>query len=347
MIRNVSYRIDVLRNGVPYTRLDWDSTSPPQIYAQKDATLHLSLSGSFIPNADVNFLADELQPIMTIDGREYPLGIFQTTTKKDNAISTGRRIEIEAYDRCWRVYNNKTDHILHLSAGSSYIAEVRKLLFACGIVMVIATPNDATLQTDREDWKAGTSYLTICNDLLAEINYESIWFDASGVCRLTPYREPNAENINWRYGESGSSIISHPSAEYSDEEDLFDAPNVFVVTCSNPDLDTAMVATAVNDNPASRKSTFRRGMRIVSVSTVKNIASQEDLQAYANRLRDESMMSTRIIKFYTLAEPSHGNGDILALTHSEIGGIYLETGWQMNLAPGELMAHSAKRTVIA
>ena len=139
----------------------------------------------------------------------------------------------------------------------------------------------------------------------------------------------------------------HPSPDWSDEEDLFDAANVFVVTCSNPDLDAPMTATAVNDNPASRKSTFRRGMRIVTAQSVNNIASQDELQAYADRLRNESLMSTRTITFYTLAEGGHGVGDVIALTHDEIGGVYLETGWRMTLAAGELMTHSAKRTVIA
>ena len=139
----------------------------------------------------------------------------------------------------------------------------------------------------------------------------------------------------------------HPGPDWSDETDIFDAPNVFVVTCNNPDMDAAMVATAVNDNPASKKSTFKRGMRITSVERVDNIASQEELQAYADKRRNESLLATRAITFYTLSEPGHGVGDILALTHDEIGGIYLETGWSVTMQAGSLMTHSAKRTVIA
>lgn len=348
MTRELSYRIDVLRNGAPYTTLQWSADAPPQVYVQRDATLHASLKGEFVPNAAVNFLSDELQPVMILNGAETPLGVFRATTVKTSASAEGRRVEVEAYDRCWRVYSNKTESILHLSAGASYITEIRKLLTACGIALVIATPSDAVLQTDREDWNAGTSYLTICNALLKEINYESVWFDASGVCRLEPYQEPSAEQIDWRYGVSEAILpVCHPSPDWSDEEDLFNAPNVFVVTCSNPDMAAPMTATAVNDNPASRKSTFQRGMRIVSMQNVNNIASQEELQAYANRLRNESLLSTRTITFYTLAESGHGVGDVLSLTHDEIGGLYLETGWQLTLAAGELMAHSAKRTVIA
>ena len=174
------------------------------------------------------------------------------------------------------------------------------------------------------------------------------YYDADGVCRLEPYQEPSAAIIDWRYGTTDLFLPEkHPGQDWSDETDIFDAPNVFVVTCNNPDMDAAMVATAVNDNPASKKSTFKRGMRITSVERVDNIASQEDLQAYANKRRNESLLATRTITFYTLAEPGHGVGDILALTHDEIGGIYLETGWSVTMQPGSLMTHSAKRTVIA
>ncbi len=348
MIRDASFRVDVLRNGAPVTQLQWDTGSPPQIITDRAATIHGSLKGTFLPNETAVFESDELRPWMVLDGVETPLGVYQAATVANKGATGSTRVEIEAYDRCWRVYTQKTETILHLSAGSSYLTEIRKLLTACGVALVIATPSDATLQTDREDWDIGTSYLTIINALLAEINYESVWFDASGVCRLEPYQEPSAAAIDWRYGTTDLFLPQqHPGPDWSDETDIFDAPNVFVVVCSNPDLDAAMVATAVNDNPASKKSTFSRGMRITSVERVDNIASQEELQAYADKRRNESLLAARAITFYTLNEPGHGVGDVIAITHERIGGIYLETGWQMTLAAGNLMTHSAKRTVIA
>ena len=307
MTRDVRFRVDVLRNGAPITHLQWDTGSAPQIIASRDATIHTSIKGTFLVNDAVDYLSDEFQPVMTIDGQETPLGIYQAATPSIKGAAGQKRVEVEAYDRCWRVYSNRTETILHLS-----------------------------------------SYLTIVNDLLAEINYNSLWFDASGVARLEPYQEPSAQNIDWSYGTTDLFLPDrHPGPNFSDEEDIFDAPNVFICVCSNPDLEQPMVATAVNDNPQSRKSTFRRNMRIASLIKVDNIASQEELQAYADRMRNESLLSARAITFYTLNDPGHGIGDVLALTHDDIGGIYLETGWQMQLSAGSLMTHSAKRTVIA
>ena len=348
MTRDVAYRVDVVRNGAPVTQLQFAADDGPQIVNDRSATLHGSLKGTFLPNPAAKLESDELRPWIIIDGVEYPLGTYQAATVNTRGSETERRVEIEAYDRCWRLYAQKTETIIHLAAGSSYLTEIRKMLTACGITLVLATPSSETLDTDREDWDIGTPYLTIINQLLDEINYESVHFDLEGVCRLKPYQEPRASAIAWRYGTTEIfSPAEHPSPDWADETDLFNAPNVFVVICNNPDKSGEMMATAVNSNPASSKSIFRRGMRITSVVRVDNIASQAELQAYANKLRNESLMSARAVTFYTLAEPGHGTGDILAMTHEDIGGIYVETGWSMTLEAGALMTHTAKRTVIA
>ena len=116
---------------------------------------------------------------------------------------------------------------------------------------------------------------------------------------------------------------------------------------SNPDLDADMVATAVNESPTSSTSTFKRKMRIVDVQRVDNIASQDELQAAADRARNESMLAARTITFQTLNEPGHGVGDIISIDDPELAGIYEETGWSLTMAAGQMMQHTAKRTVIA
>ena len=88
-------------------------------------------------------------------------------------------------------------------------------------------------------------------------------------------------------------------------------------------------------------------MRIPQVTKVEQIADQAALQVYADRLRDESLLSTRLVSFYTPAEPGHGVGDIIGIARDELTGVYEETGWSITMAVGELMAHTARRTVIA
>lgn len=347
MIRDIFFSVNVLRNGAHYASLRWKRDSAPNVYTDKNAKIKSSFAGTFLYDPNINYLSDELQPTISINGVENSLGIFRITTYKETTEEDGRWVAIEAYDRSWKLSTIKTEGIKHFSAGSSYITIVRQMLTEAGISLVIATPSEATLQTDREDWQIGTDYLTICNALLDEINYDPIWFDANGVARLTPHETPNASNIDHQYSTTDIRFRAPVGLSASQENDFFDAPNVFVAICSNPDLDAPMVARAENDNPSSSISTFKRGQKITKVVKVDNIASQSALQAYVENIRNQSMLGTKTITFQSLAEPGHGIGDVIAIDHPTIGGIYEETGWYIELKEGSMMKHTAKRAVIA
>lgn len=345
-MRDVAYYINVLRNGAEFARLTWPSESAPNVYVDKDAEIKGSLSAELYQADGVDLLSDELQPVIEVDGEPSPLGVFQAATVQELFDGYARRWKIEAYDRCWRVQQRRTEGVLHLAKGTLYLTAVQQLLTAAGIKLTIAAPSSAVLATEREDWEAGTDYLTICNQLLEEINYDPVWFDGSGVCHLEPYTAPTGGKIDHAY--SGTDARRLPITDDRTQEiDLFDAPNVFVRICSNPDLAAPLKATAVNDSPTSSTSTFRRKMRIVDVDTVDNVAGQDELQEIVNRLRNESMYATRTITFYTLAAGGHGVRDVVSIDDPDIGGIWEETAWGITLAAGELMQHTAKRVVIA
>lgn len=346
MTRDVDYKINVLRGGAVYAQVSWPTSEPPSIDVDKNADIKSSMSAVIYPQSDLDLLSDELQPVITVDGVSSPLGVFRAATVSHEYDEFGHVLRVEAYDRCWRVQLSCTENILHFASNTPYLTAIQRLLVDAGITMILATPSSAVLTTDREDWDPGTDYLTICNELLAEINYKSIWFDANGVCRLEPDAQPNSADIRHKY--SGTDIRLQPIADARTQEtDLFSTPNVFIRICSNPDLPAPLAATAVNDSPTSGTSTLCRKMRILSVETINNVASQAELQAIVDKLRNDSMFATKTITFYSLNEADHGVGDVISIDDADIGGIYTETAWSMTLAAGELMAHSAKRTVIA
>ncbi len=345
MIRNVSYRVDVLRRGVAHTQLLFDTAEPPNIIASKGAEIQTSFSGTFRANSAVDWLGDELQPMMILDGVEHPLGIYIPTTVQQIYGESGASVAVEAYDRSYRLQEAALESRRTFTAGTRYTDVVGQLLTEAGIALQLVEPSTLTLATDREDWDLGTPYLRIINQLLGEINYDPVWLDARGFAHAEPYRAPDAARIAHSY--SASDLLQEPLAEEATAAlDVFGRANVFVVRCSNPDLAAPLVATAVNDNPLSSLSTVRRGRRIVAVSQVDQIASQAALQAYADRLCNESMLATQQIQLSTLNEPGHGLGDVIAVDHPGFGGIYEETGWSMSLGVGQLMTHEARKVVI-
>lgn len=344
MIRRFSARVDVLRGGVPLKQLLFSAGNPPTVMADKSSAIKMSLAGTFLHDPEVDYLTDELRPVITIDGVESAVGVFPVGSVVSSSKLSGVVYDrIEAYDRALLLNQCKTENLLHFQAGTNYLTAVRQLLTKAGIAQTSEVPTTHTLATDREDWEIGTSFLTIINALLTEINYTDIWFNSQGVAMLQPYQEPSAQLIKHRYSAEDPLTVLQP--ETSSELDIYDSPNVFIAVVSNPDLSGPMTATAVNDNPTSRLSTVRRGRRIPHVVRVDNIASQAELQAYVNKLAYQSMLSGEVVSAKTLAEGGHGIGDIVAVTHPQITGIFEETAWSMSLAAGRTMTHEWQRVV--
>ena len=343
MIRSVNFRVDVLRDGVRLLSIPF--SSPPNILADSESEIKMSMSGSFVDNDMIDWLSDRLQPVVVIDGAEHPCGVYVPATMTSSSGEDGQRVTVEAYDLCYVLTLAKTETIYHISAGTGYLDAINTLMASAGIAMVQAAPSAAVLQTDREDWDVGTSYLTIINQLLSEINYRTIWFDANGCAVLEPALTPSADRIDHIYDATPVDSITH--RDTTTVTDLFDRPNVFIVICSNPDYDAPMTATSENNNAQSRLSIANRGMRIPQVYKVDNIASMDELQVYADRLRDQSMLATEVTTIQTAIVPDHGLFDVVALQHPAASGIYLETGWEFSMQAGTYMTHRLKKVVFA
>lgn len=339
-MRTYDVRLDVLRNGVKYKTLK--IVDAPKIRFNSEAELKSGMSGSFKYDADLNLITDELQPIQIIDGTEYPMGIYDISVSQENTNEIDKSTYFEAYDRCFLLKTTRTEEIIHISAGTSYINTIKQFLTTCGIAMVISDANADVFATDREDWEIGTDYLKIINQLLSEINFKSIWFDSRGYAMLEKKKAPNNQNINHRFGKEAELVAMTCSSQI----DIYDKPNVFICVCNNADYAEPLIARAVNDNPISSLSIFKRGRRIAKTYRVDNIASQEELDNYANQLRNESMLSSEIVTVNTPNLGYYSSEDIIALENYSITGIFVELSWDLTLSLGGKMKHKLRRQII-
>lgn len=340
-MRDVDYRVDVLRNGAPLTQLEF--ATAPSISVDNEADIKMTMRGEFKRNEAVNYLSDELRPVMILDGVEHNLGIYRVGTKS-SAMNDGVTIDtVECYDRSVLLNWAKVESIPYFPAGTRYAEIISGYLQAAGIKAVMFVTTDAELQTDRSDWDVGTSYLKIVNTLLEEINYKSIWFDVEGMCRIEPYEEVSMENIKHNYGPAAVSMISD---YYASETDMFETPNVFIVVCENPEYGEVWTARAENTTPASKLSTISRGLRIPKVYKVDNIASESALQEYAEKICNESMQTSEQVTITTANFPDHNPGDTIAVSVGDLEGVFRETGYSMSLTTGAAMTHNLQRMVI-
>lgn len=347
MLRTLGFKYNVLRGNAVFSQLvAMPDAAPPSIRMNDAAEIKLSFSGTFLPPpADVDLLSDEIAPILIVDGVEYQLGVFLPATVAESEDAAAASIAVEAYDRTWRLSTAKTETLLYFSAGANYLDAVESLLQSAGITAVIETPTTATLAEARQDWPVGTSYLEIVNQLLGEINYKEIWFDASGAAILEPVSIPTAENISHTLDAADVKSLMLPALRRT--TDLFSAPNVFICVCSNPDKDQPLVSVAVNDNPASPLSVSRRGRRICNVEYLDNIAGQAELDAYAARLRNNSMIRGETLIVQTALLPGFGVDEITALRYNDFSSLCMERGFTMDLRVGGVMSHTLERVVVA
>ena len=364
MFRNEDVLFKVLRNGGEYAFLAPKDGSKPSLRNRAGGEIKLSLQGTFLPTAydengnekPIDWLTDEVQPVLVLDGVESKLGVLAVAKVENNEDDAERLVSLELYDRCWRVRETKTESILHIAQGVNYLQPIEELLTACGITNIVKTPTTETLKEAREEWDIGTSYLKIVNDLLKEIGYKQLWFDAAGSAVLQPKEKATARNVKHVLSNRRLNIrdkrtvgIIGIKSELKRNMDVYNAANVFVCSCANPDKSGIMVATAENTNPQSPISIPRRGRRIVDYENVNNIASQDALQKYADDKRDKSMISNEVIQVTTLLQPGFGTEEIVCLQIGEgseaMDAICVETSWDMQLGVGGLMTHELERTV--
>lgn len=369
----LDFKFRLLRNGGEYGYLAAIADTEPTIRMRDTGEIKTSLAATFVPVArdadgepiEVDWTRDEIEPVMIRDGVEYPLGIFAVAQMEPRDSATDASLSVQAYDRCWRVRETRMQTPVYFAAGTSYITAIEQLLTTAGISTVLATPSAAVLPEERE-WEIAESYLTIINELLGEINYKQLYFTAEGAAVLAPASVPRASAIRHKLttrrplpGEVTDEqfCVIEPGLDRS--TDMFQMPNVFIAACANPLKGYPLTATAVNDNPQSPLSTVRRGRRICQLYMVDNIADQAELQAYAEKLRNDSLMRGETLTIRTALLPGIGVGDVVAIYYENqildiygndagfepIDAICVTRAWTMGLSVGGSMEMELERVV--
>jgi hypothetical protein len=185
---SVSLRVEVLRGGGVYTVLQ--PVSAPEVQMRADSALKMSFKGEFYtPDEEIRWLTDRIRPMLTVDGQEYPVGLYIGTTPRRRTRGGGSVVVLEAYSVLYLAQRVTLEPGYIIRAGTNYIGAAQDLLRLAGITMYTAEPTDKRIPTDRADWSVGTTVLDVLNGLLAEINYREVWVDLDGIVHLDSGRE--------------------------------------------------------------------------------------------------------------------------------------------------------------
>lgn len=297
---------------------------------------------------DIDWLSDRIRPVFCLqmpDGNwiEWPLGVFipSSPTRK----SDGGRIvrEVEAYDTSLVLKEDVFTDRYFIPAGTKYVDAIMDILNGADIWKVNILDHPGTLSRDKE-FEIGTPKLTVVNELLAAINYTSIWMDEHGYFTSRPYVLPSDREAEYEYRTDDISII-YPGA--TEELDLFSVPNKWVRYVSNPDVGTILRSEYTNDLSTSPTSTVRRGRTIVNIEPVDDIADQETLDAYVRRIAYQASQVYGHLEFSTAVMPHHSFYDCLYIEHKGLGvsSKYMESSWELPLQADGTMTHSCRKVI--
>lgn len=273
---------------------------------------------------------------------DFSLGVFlisSPTRKEEQSIYR----EIEAYDKLLITKEDKVTDRYTIKAGTTYYDAMVALLDSASIDKYNIENNDKTLKNDKE-WDPGTEKLAILNDLASDLNFTPFWVDEWGFYRSNQYRSPQEQPSDYTYQDDELSIVESGIEE---ELDLFNLPNVFTVVVANPDTEETFVSTVENNNPNHPRSIPSLGRRVVRFEEKDDIADQESLDAYVERLAFESSQIYGRVRFQTAIMPFHSYSNVLRIINSKLGinDKYSEVSWKMNLEAGASMEHEVRKVV--
>lgn len=344
--RTVKFRYDLLnKTDKKIGELDW--VRGCNINYNSFADIKRTASFDIKDNGEIDWLNDRIQPFVLLkmpDGNwvEFSQGIFllPTPTRRHNGAVITR--SIEAYDTSLILVNDMFTKRYTVSTGISYYDAVLQILKGAGISKINIEYTDKTLDRDLE-FEIGDAKLTRINELLDAINYVQLHVDENGYFTSYKYVSPAARAPEITYADDSHSIIV-PDVE--EELDIFNIPNYWVVTASNPESEP-LVATYENNNPDSATSTISRGFRKVNYRTIDEIADFYTLNDYVARIAYESSQPYGYVEFKSAIMPVHGYSNILNFKYGglSISDKYSEVSWSMPLAAGAEMSHRIRRVV--
>ncbi|MBB6451978.1 hypothetical protein HNQ94_000399 [Salirhabdus euzebyi] len=272
----------------------------------------------------------------------FPLGVFllSSPTKTDQNNMVIR--DVEAYDGLIVLKEDKFTGRYTVTTGTNYVEAVITILQSAGIQRWNIESTDKSLDKDIE-FEPGKEKLFAVNELLRQINYDGIKVDVNGYYTSSSYRSPAKRSAEYTYIDDDESVTLPGMTE---EFDLSQVPNQFVVVRTNAEQEP-LRSVYTNDNPDSPISTVSRGRAITDYREIDDIADQEALDGYAERIANSASQVFGNIRFQTGIMPFHDVDDVLQITYSKLGvsAKYSETAWSFPLVAGGTMEHELRRVV--
>ena len=277
------------RSDRPLGALDGVNGGSAEIVAQ--SVLGGSGSLELDHRQDIDWMSHRVRANFHDGPESWPVGTYLLSSPTEQHTEFGVTYQVGLLSKMNVIAEDTVDTRYSAAVGSSVIPRVVALIQSTGETRIAATDSDSVL-TAGLTWEAGTSKLTIINDLLQVAGYWSLWCDGSGLFRVEPYLNPADRPVAYLF-EHGEASIHFP--EWEMEQDNTSVPNRFLAIGQGDEEEPPLVGVATNEDPESPYSFQSRGRWITATEEGVEGETQAVFDQYAARkLRDAMSPVSRL-----------------------------------------------------
>lgn len=342
--RQSTWRFDLLDVNLQVKSvLPVDRTNVPTMQVDVSRAVKRTLTGLVLPPGgidDIDVIKDRVKVTMITDGTlESPQGVFLFSDVSRVVLSSGVAIDVGSLSLVDQllIVDQLTDAAISFSPGKQITVAITELLQVLPIQFVI-DPSSAVISSTQEAiaWPAGTSRLRIVNELGAMIGYHDLFFDNSGIGRMSLMPNPLTA--------AEANIISYPvggrtyRVSVTRSTNLLELPNQFVVV--NSGATEIPVYGKYNVPDDAPHSAANRGFVISHVEQLQGIDTNADAITAAEGLAREWRFPFETVEFAGPPDPRHDHYSIIDFEDL----LFLELGWRLPLIEGSDMTHTLRRT---
>lgn len=308
-------------------------TPTPTISHDTTATISRRVTGLTLAANDaarLQPLTDRIEIAMALPGRPpYPLGRYVIAdTVELTATGTATTKPVTLLDEMLLI---DQDLETGFDTGGQLVDQaIRRLLDGLPIRAPLI---EATEHTTSTSWPPGTSRGSVLTDLATAGGYLKPWLDHTGRLRLRRAFQPadRAPDIDL---DTGPRVLRD---SISRSTELLSAPNRFVVVFNDLGPDTTPVIGVYDVPAAAPHSITSRGYVVPQVVDAQ-VTTARQATVYARTLGIQQTIH-EVVELSTPPDPRHDGYDVVRFD----GHLWLETGWELPLAPGGPMRHTLRR----
>lgn len=292
----------------------------------------------------------QLQVFVTVNGVRWSLGIFIPTSPAHDYRGEGVEYEVELHDKLLIPDQDAVTDPYSIEVGTDLRAHVIAMvtLFDAGPVQLgpfwselrsNGLPYSDGTNKRPLTWDAGTSKLTIINDVLDYIGFFSLSVSPTGTFQSEKYRVPGERSITWQLFEGLRAVHS---TQWSYEQDLAGIPNRVVYTTAEAmpddmDMEVPLLRSSWENMDASDPFSFQsRGRWITEVKLDAEAYSQEELDAMVERRVKNALDPMRKVVVDNAMLPFELN-ELVEFKSADRHDVLSIRKFEIDLSPGSLM----------